>query len=319
MSQCTCWRAAALQPVTPWRDQISSAQMEQIRKNFASVKPMNEKPLALPEGVSSGTPAERSPVVVEFGPVRPYHTGYARIDNAVTDALRGRSQELKDSVYDIIWNDFLPHDVHGVDETDRLARISLGVEKAEYLASQFMDEKTKGSFMTAMRSIARIGMEGKRIGSCEMEYQVKHAICLDGNGYVHEDSRGEVNYAMEKYDPQAYAKYQKLLNSSGKDTGESAMFSMEWMLENIDLVAAGRPGYQKYQDEQYEKLYQVKLDRTFSGSDTSSKENFLASIKEKLMANRELQLDYFMNQIAQMTKGSGGYLVSRRMVLSGRA
>ena len=97
------------------------------------------------------------------------------------------------------------------------------------------------------------------------------------------------------------------------------MFAMRWMLKNIDLVAAGRPGYQKYQDKQYEKLYQVKLDRTFSGADTSSKEKFLASIKEKLMANRELQLDFFMDQIAQMTKGPGGYLVGRRMVLSGRA
>lgn len=319
MSQCTCWRATALQPVTPWRDKISSAQMEQIRKNFASVKPMNEEPLALPKGASSETPAKRSPVVVEYGPVRPYYTGYARIDNAVTDALRGKSQELKDSVYDIIWNDFLPNDVHGVEETDRLARISLGVEKAEYLAGQFMDEKTKGSFMTAMRSIARIGMEGKRVGSCQMEYRVKHAIGLDGNGYVHEDSRGEVSFAMQKYDPEAYAAYQRLQNSSREDTWESAIFSMEWMLKNIDLVAAGRPGYQKYQDKQYEKLYQVKLDRTFSGADTSSKENFLSSIKEKLMANRELQLDFFMNQIAQMTKGPGGYLVSRRMVLSGRA
>ena len=319
MSQCTCWRATALQPVTPWRDKISSAQMEQIRKNFASVKPMNEEPLVLPKGASSETPAKRSPAVVEYGPVRPYYTGYARIDNAVTDALRGKSQELKDSVYDIIWNDFLPNDVHGVEETDRLARISLGVEKAEYLAGQFMDEKTKGSFMTAMRSIARIGMEGKRVGSCQMEYRVKHAIGLDGNGYVHEDSRGEVGFAMQKYDPEAYAAYQRLQNSSGEDTWESAMFSMKWMLKNIDLVAAGRPGYQKYQDKQYEKLYQVKLDRTFSGADTSSKENFLSSIKEKLMANRELQLDFFMNQIAQMTKGPGGYLVSRRMVLSGRA
>ncbi len=319
MSQCTCWRATALQPVTPWRDKISSAQMEQIRKNFASVKPMNEEPLALPKGASSETPVKRSPVVVEYGPVRPYYTGYARIDNAVTDALRGKSQELKDSVYDIIWNDFLPNDVHGVEETDRLARISLGVEKAEYLADQFMDEKTKGSFMTAMRSIARIGMEGKRVGSCQMEYRVKHAIGLDGNGYVHEDSRGEVSFAMQKYDPEAYAAYQRLQNSSREDTWESAIFSMEWMLKNIDLVAAGRPGYQKYQDKQYEKLYQVKLDRTFSGADTSSKENFLSSIKEKLMANRELQLDFFMNQIAQMTKGPGGYLVSRRMVLSGRA
>lgn len=318
MSQCTCSHSTGFQPITPWMDKISSAQMEQIRKNFPNMKPMSEKPLRLPEGSSSVAPSKPSSVVVELGPVRPFHTGYERIDNAITDALRGKSQELKDSVYDIIRSDFLPNNVHGVEEADRLARISLGVEKAEYLASQFLDEHSRGSFMDAMRSIARIGMAGKRVGACEMEYQVKHAIGLDGNGYVHEDGRGEVNYAMEKFDPESYAKYRELLNASGEDTGESAMFSMRWMLNNIDLVVAGRPGYQKYQDEQYKKLYEVKLDGTFSGTDKSSKDSFLASIKEKMNANRNLQIDMFMEQIAQMSKAPGGYLLSRRMVLSGR-
>ena len=41
---------------------------------------------------------------------------------------------------------------------------------------------------------------------------------LDGNGYVHEDSRGEIRYAMEKYSPETYAEYQKMLNASGEDT-----------------------------------------------------------------------------------------------------
>lgn len=82
-------------------------------------------------------------MVIETGPVRPFYTGYARIDNAVTDALKGKSQELKDDVYRIIWDDFLPHNVHGLEEADRLAKIGLGVEKAQYLADQFMDGKTK--------------------------------------------------------------------------------------------------------------------------------------------------------------------------------
>ena len=169
-----------------------------------------------------------------------------------------------------------------MEEADRLARISLGIEKAEYLAGQFMD---------AMRSIARIGMEGKRVGSCKMEYQVKNAICVDGDGYVHEDGRGEYLYAMEKYSPETYAEYQKLLNASGDDTTESALFTLNWAIKNLDLVAAGRPGYREYQDKEYEKL----------------------------MANRELQINLFRDQLTQMAKAPGGYLVARRMILSGRA
>ena len=51
---------------------------------------------------------------------------------------------MKDGVYDIIRRDFLPNNVHGVEEADRLARISLGVEKAAYLADQFMDGGDEG-------------------------------------------------------------------------------------------------------------------------------------------------------------------------------
>ena len=178
-----------------------------------------------------------------------------------------------------------------MEEADRLARISLGIEKAEYLAGQFMDAGTRASFMDAMRSIARIGTEGKRVGSCKMEYQVENAVCVDGNGYVHEDGRGEYLYAMEKYSPETYAEYQKLLNASGDDTTESALFTLNWEIKNLDLVAAGRPGYREYQDKEYEKL----------------------------MANRELQINLFRDQLTQMAKAPGGYLVARRMILSGRA
>ena len=42
-----------------------------------------------------------------------------------------------------MWNDLLPNNVHGLDEAGRTALISLGVQKAEYLAEQFMDDKKK--------------------------------------------------------------------------------------------------------------------------------------------------------------------------------
>ena len=178
MIKCTCYHSAPYQPIRPLKEQLTPEQDAKIREGFASAKPMNEKPLALPESVdtSPAAPVERGPIVIETGPVTPFYTGYARIDNA----LKGKSQELKDDVYRIIWRDFLPHNVHGMEEADRLAKIGLGVEKAQYLADQFMDDKTKASFMEAMRSIAKIGTRGTRVGACEMNYQVEHVIQVDG-------------------------------------------------------------------------------------------------------------------------------------------
>lgn len=325
MDKCSCYNSTPLQRIEPWTKKISDAQMENIKKNFASTKPMNEEPLAIRKDTLEQTsapapsPAERKKAISVINHATPYYTGYARIDNAITDALYGKSQELKDNVYDIMWNDLLRHNVHGMDEADRTALISLGVQKAEYLAGQFMDDKTKASFMEAIRSVARIGMEGKRVGACEMEYNVKHVIGLDGNGHVYDDNRELYLFAMEREAPDTYKEYLKLENSQKGGKEDAAFFLVRWAMKNLDLIAANRPSYQQLKEEKYEKLQRVKIDDTFSGVDTSSKEKFLASIVEKLKMNQNLQQSFFMEQMMRMSGISGVYLLGRQMALTGKA
>lgn len=324
MNICNCHHSttAYQQKIQPWTEKVSAAQMENIKKNFASAKPMNDVPLALKEDTSSNTaPVEqvtREPLIMRLHDVQPYYTGYARIDNAITDALYGKSQELKDNVYSIMWNDLLPSNVHGLDEADRTALISLGVQKAEYLADQFMDDKTKSSFMEAIRSVARIGMEGKRVGTCDMKYNVKHAIGLDGNGHVLENNMDTYLFTMERKAPDAYKEYQSLRKSSKNGETDAAFFALKWAMKNLNLISADRTEYNKKKDEQYENLQKVKLDNTFSKADTSSKERFLASLAEILKQNSALQSGFFLKQISQMAGTSGDYLIGRQLILSGK-
>ncbi len=323
MDKCSCYNSMPLGRIQPWTERVSAAQMEHIKKNFASAKPLNDEPLALKEDglprASSPAPVEREGVISVINHVHPFYTGYARIDNAITDALYGKSQELKDNVYDIMWNDLLRHNVHGLEEEDRKALISLGVQKAEYLADQFMDDKTKASFVEAINSVARIGMEGKRVSACEMEYNVKHAVGIDGNGYVHEDNTEKYLFAMKKEAPDTYKKYEEMRQSSENGEVDAAFFLLHWAMKNLDKIESHRPEYERHKDEQYEKLQEVKLDDTFSGADTSDKENFLASIVEKLKRNQNLQQSFFMEQIMKMSRTSGTYLLGRQMVLTGKA
>ena len=85
---------------------------------------MNEKPLAIPTGGSADAPDGASVantsrnIAVTAINVIPYYTGYSRIDNAIMDALKGKSQELKDNVYDIIWSDLLRADIYGIGESE---------------------------------------------------------------------------------------------------------------------------------------------------------------------------------------------------------
>ena len=316
--KCTCAYSWGAQAITPWYEKISRAQTEQIRAKFAFTKPMNEEVFALQEHTAPGAPSEKSPAVISRGPVAAYYTGYARIDNAIIDALNGKSGELKDDVYDIIRNNLVPHHVHGLEEEDRLALISLGVEKAQYLADQVMDGETKTSFMEAIRSIAKIGTAGTHVGDCEMAYNVKHAIGFDGTGHVMENPLDEYLFAMERLSPGDYETYRNMCETGGDGSSEAAFFALRWAMANIDAVAGYRTVYERHKDEEYGRLDEVKPDQTFAGADTSGKENFLASIREKLRENQRLQTEFFLEQIAKMTEGSGGFLTSRQRLVRAR-
>ncbi|HCT90495.1 MAG TPA: hypothetical protein DF613_03790 [Lachnospiraceae bacterium] len=321
--KCTCAYSWGAQAITPWYEKISQARMEQIKMKFALKKPMNEEGFALPERTAentpTGAPSEKPPAVISLGSVAEYYTGYARIDNAIVDALKGRGQELKDSVYDIIRNDLVPNHVHGLEEEDRLALISLGVEKAQYLADQFMDGGTRASFMTAIRSIAKIGAAGTRVGNCEMKYNVKNVIGFDGTGHVMENQSDEFLFAMERLSPGDYETYKKMYEAGGDSAREASFFALRWAMANIDAVAGYKTTYNRYKDEQYAQLDKVELDQTFAGADTSGKVNFLESIREKLQENQRLQINFFLEQIAKMTEGSGGYLTARQKIVRARA
>lgn len=327
MNVCTCYHSTGAQPITPWTEKISSAQIENAKNHFASVAPINEKPLAVGLGTrpSAGVtkPASRSgAITVIHDKVSPYRTGYARIDNPIVDALMGKSKELKENVYDIIRNDLLPNNVHGLEDADRLALIGLGVEKAQYLADNFLDDKSKASFMESIRSIAKIATEGKRVGTCNMEYNVRHVMCVDSfdeDGHVIEGNSELFLYAMEKESPEDYATYKKMQKSSGGDDVEAAFFALRWAMKNLFLVNKNRTDYRKEKDKKYQQLQKVELDSTFSGTDTSNKKNFLASLTEKLQANQNLQVSFFLERISQMTNVQSGYLLGKQMSLFTRA
>ena len=150
-----------------------------------------------------------------------------------------------------------------------------------------------------------------------MEYNVKNVIQIDGNGYVHEDHSKEYLYAMEMKAPKEYETYKKLKETSGNT--EAAFFMVRWAMKNLDLIKTNRKDYKEKQEEQYEKLQKVELDQTFAGTDTTSKESFLASIREKLQANKNLQINLFLDQISKMTKTPGDYLFGRRQEFTARA
>ena len=49
------------------------------------------------------------------------------------------------------------------------------------------------------------------------------------------------------------------------------------------------------------------------------KQAIVASLTEKLLANKNLQVSFFLDRIAKMSNVSGSYLLARQMVLYAKA
>ncbi|MDE7332229.1 MAG: hypothetical protein K2O16_08290 [Lachnospiraceae bacterium] len=124
-------------------------------------------------------------------------------DAKLRESLKGMGEEMIDAAYAIIDTDFLPHDIGNMTEEERQDLISLGMEKAKYLAKDMGSQGAK--FLEAMGTIAQYGMNGKADEHGKVTYDIKEgpmAGAPDGHICVSE--------LMKRIDPEAYEKGMKM-------------------------------------------------------------------------------------------------------------
>ena len=228
------------------------------------------------------------------------YTGHAAFDNAITDALQGKSKDLKEQVYDILGKNFFPAYANDdISESDRQAMIGLGLAQAEYLANQHFDADTKKSFMEAMTGLARIATQGTKNPDGTMQYDISNVVQLDGNRHVMPNQMQEILYTMKKESPEDFDIYKNLKQDSMEKSSDFA-WKWLWQSDHLQLMFQNRTEYEKAQQKYYEDLKSVSLDQTFANTDFSSKESFLASIQEQI--SKVDNPDFFMKFFQQMSK-----------------
>lgn len=103
------------------------------------------------------------------------------------DSLENAPEDIVSAANGIIKNYLLPHDVSGMTEEQRRDAISFGLEEADYLAKNYLDEQHARDFMSAMETIARYGMNGTVSEDGRVSYHIeKGPLAGAPDDYVHE-------------------------------------------------------------------------------------------------------------------------------------
>lgn len=193
-------------------------------------------------------------------------------NSKLKQSLKNVGEEVYDAAYSIIRENLMVSDAKNMTQEERTGLISLGMEKAQYIADHYMEERDGALFMEAMGNIAKYGMNGVRSEDGRMSYQIKWGPKV---GAPDEDSVDSADM-MKTFDPDAYRTYQQL--SEKKDSMDDMRYLMNWE-KNAN---ANHPEWFQSKLKDYTD-WKSQMDKTevgtqFQGTDKADSSHFRDSV-----------------------------------------
>ena len=150
-----------------------------------------------------------------------------QLNDKLVNSLSGSGENIIDAAYSIINDNLLTHD-GAISEEERMELISLGLEKAKYLAEHYMEKEKADEFMSAMNTIAKIGTGGTVNENGVVQYDVPRGPLVGApDDYVNGFD------IMKKVDHSAWDKYSSMMDEAiqrnDKEKMLSAMrYALDW-------------------------------------------------------------------------------------------
>lgn len=211
----------------------------------------------------------------------PEYCGIYKTDKAIATALEGCSKEEQIFVYGIIRQNFLKENTSSLTEEERQANIALGMKKAEYASENFIPEEHRRKFLDAMSTVAKLASTGKADKNGNMNYGVKKASYLGHGSNLVETT--DTLALMRDMDSEAYNEFQKIGADSSKEDRllSQLKYLTNWYIKASKDNPTILEEYEEKNDRYLEKeVNDKKLSAHFDGIDVSSKETFLAGLRD---------------------------------------
>ena len=212
-------------------------------------------------------------------------------DAKLCDSLKGMNEEIVDAAYSIIDTDFLPHDIGDMTEEERQNLISLGMEKARYLAKDMGSQGAK--FLEAMETIAQYGMNGRTDENGKVTYDIRKGPMVGAP-----DDHLDITELMQRIDPKSYERYMSIWTEAMEKKDDSLMMDSVRFFLNWTKWAhkVKQPEIKEIKDEYIswkEKMQETKVKKSYDSSLTDMG-SFMESI---IMQNKTINDAYLIKNL----------------------
>lgn len=210
-------------------------------------------------------------------------------NHLLRESLEDASFEVVNAAYETIHNNLLKSNVGNMKEEERHNLIALGLEKAKYIADNYLSKEQAGKFLSAMETVAKYGMNGVKDENGRVTFNIQQGPLAGApDDYVNSYE------VMKEASPETYNRYQTLkqeyltTNDSNKLL-EAKKIASNW-IKNAHMT---NPSLFKNKAEQFaewkQTVNETKLPTAFSETDIANKSLFMNSL---LKANEQ---HYLMN------------------------
>ncbi len=223
-------------------------------------------------------------------------------NDQLVNSLAGLDESIVDAAYDIINDHLLKRDVSGLTEEQRQGLISLGMEKARYLAGN-MEEDTAKQFLQAMDKIARYGMNGTAAEDGKVTFDIKRGPLVGAP----DDNAVDYAALMKRLDPDKYNEYTGLIQEGINNKDNSAIrkaverfigWSIDLYKNNPKAVDDAVKDYADWK----KSSEKTGISDAYKDSDYSDIINFTDSIRSQNASNQLFSSDYLESMLQSFIK-----------------
>ena len=207
-------------------------------------------------------------------------------------SLEGADETTVRAANGIISNYFLPHNIGDMSEEERQDMIAFGMEEAKYLAANYLDKDKTSSFLSALETIAKYGMNGKVDENGNVTYDIKR-------GYAVGSSADNMEILKSKA-PDLYEEINKLnADIINHKNGEKYGTKFLELVKRADKVinglsADGKRTNREEAEAEYKdwdkKINETRLPEKFHGVSYEDLQSFFDSLR-----NQSSLTDSWMN------------------------
>jgi hypothetical protein len=208
-----------------------------------------------------------------------------KTNEKLVKSLQGVSENVQRAAYSIIRKNLMPWNVVDLSEEQRQAAISLGMEKAKFLADNYLSKSTGSEFLDAMEMIAKFGMSGVKGDDGRMTYSI-----MWGKGTGIDDTNFNEFDLMKEKDPEAYQTYNAMCAEVLQKGDVSNRYLAHLYLQ--DWVKRADPQWKDDMVEQFLTWYgntlATKVPDLFDSSSAADLKSFQEHIKAENKVNKAL-------------------------------